>query len=145
MPCGCHWSRNWWSTVSEGPDLGGSDCGQQWVSLSVCIITHFLHEVIYLDTTGQRDTRGLTAQVSSYITTHSGCDGLWTCGDFAVNTAKTWTQVNVYCAVIRKRCNATGDNESKRKQELQNVRQHGPTVVAVSHLWIVRSDCMLTK
>lgn len=30
-------------TVSEGPDLGGPDCGQQVPkALSVCIITHFL-------------------------------------------------------------------------------------------------------
>lgn len=83
MPCGCHWSRDWWSSVSQASDLGGSGSGQQvpW-ALSVCTITHFLHKVIYLDTTRQRDTRGLTARVSSYITTHSGRDGLLTCGDF---------------------------------------------------------------
>lgn len=58
MPCGSHWCRHWWSTMSEGPDLGGSDCGQQVPrALSVCIITHFLHQVICLGTRGKRHTR----------------------------------------------------------------------------------------
>lgn len=35
------------------PVLGGPDCGLQVPgALSVCTITHFLHEVIYLDTRG---------------------------------------------------------------------------------------------
>lgn len=113
--------------MTAGPDLGGSDCGQQVSgALSVYIITHFLHEVIYLATTAQRDTRGLTARVSSYISTRFGRDGLWICGDLAVNTANTSRQVNVYCAVISIRRDATWDKVHRKKQDLLFVKHPCP-------------------
>lgn len=148
MPCGCHWSRHWWSTVTGGPDLGGSDCGQQVSgALSVYIITHFLHEVIYLATTAQRGTRGLTARVSSYISTRFGHDGLWICEDLAVNTANTSRQVNIYCAVISIRHDATRDKVHRKKQELLLSNTPVPPLVQLSELFVEldMSDCMQTK
>lgn len=128
MPCGCRWGSRRWSGVSGRPDLGGSDCGQQVPgALSVCLISHFLHEVIYLGTTAQRDSRGLTAQVSSYITTHFffGWDGSSGNGvDLAVNTADTWKQGRAYCAVIP--IMQLEIKSRKKKQELQHVKHDTP-------------------
>lgn len=75
MPCGCHSGRHWWSTVSEGPVLGGPDCGQQVPGiLSVCIIIHFLHKVIYLDTRGWRHKRADSSGVIIHLNIGEGFD-----------------------------------------------------------------------
>lgn len=92
--------------MSEGPDLGGSDCGQQVPeALSVCIITHFLHEVIYLSTGGKKAQKRVDS--SSVIIHHHTfwCDHLRIYGDYAVNAANIGKQEHAYCALIQIRHN----------------------------------------
>lgn len=136
MPCGSHWCRHWWSTMSEGPDLGGSDCGQQVPrALSVCIITHFLHQVICLGTRGKRHTRGSTAWGSSYINAHFGCDHLRIYGDYAVNAANIGKQVHSYRALIQKKTSCIEGWGTQEKASCYTLSDcTSPTPSAVSHL-----------
>lgn len=133
MPCGSHWCRHWWSTMSEGPDLGGSDCGQQVPrALSVCIITHFLHQVICLGTRGKRHTRGSTARGSSYINAHFECDHLRIYGDYAVNAANIGKQVHSYCALIQKRHHALRVWEHRKQQVVTLCQTAHPPLLQLS-------------
>lgn len=74
--------------MSEGPLLGALDCGQQVPGvLSVCTIIHFLHEVIYLDTRGQRHKRGDSSSVITRLSSAEGRDAGQMCSDSAFPTA----------------------------------------------------------
>lgn len=78
----------------SGPVLGGLECGQQVPGvLSVCIIIHFLHEIIYLDTRGQRHKRAVSSSVITHLSIGEGFDAVEICRDSAFLTPKMMKMV----------------------------------------------------